>query len=267
LEVLAKGVLLAGFSQDGDTKNFGIDPSVYDETSAVVYDSSMTFNCGKVKTYYYSGNYDAKKCEYIKGNQITKSGLTNDAFIYRFKLSNTKELSNFNCTNDLDSKAHPANVGDMVTAYIYVDKDTNNRPTLYCKAKTDSYTTMTAQALVYDVEKLVVKYGVHNKQANNPPAKLLDLPNKTKNPLPPDKFYFTDAAGVNAIDPVTGTNNWKNVFAIKLFFVLHSAEKNLTRTLASSSYKIEGVAQTPLNTAEKRLYKVFSKTIFLRASE
>jgi type IV pilus assembly protein PilW len=87
-----------------------------------------------------------------------------------------------------------------------------------------------AQPLISEVEKLEFRYGV-----------------KTAAGL----FYYGKAADVS---------DWTKVFAVKVFLVLRSADDNLTRKKAK--YKIE---DTEYTATDNRLYKVFSKTIFLRA--
>jgi Tfp pilus assembly protein PilW len=231
LESLAKGLLLAGYSDGGDT-NFGSD------TTAVLGSSpTLAFsNC------YTDTATNVTRCEVIKGDD--------NSLIYRYRYgsnpygsstnSDTADsLNNFIGTSSL---AGTANKDDMVQVYIYKKDDTDGIPVLYCRVAT--YTppatapssTPNAQPLISEVENLVFKYGIHDKTTNT--------------------FYYTTASNIT---------DWTQVFAVKIFLVMRSADENLTHN--QTTYKIEGVAQplTALSDNKKRLYKVFSKTVFLRA--
>jgi type IV pilus assembly protein PilW len=92
------------------------------------------------------------------------------------------------------------------------------------------------QPLIQNVEKLVLKYGIRNKTNGT--------------------FYYTDAA------TITAASNWANVFAVKVFLVLHSEDDHLTRN-KGYYYDIDG---NKVTMTDNRLYKTFSKTIFLRTT-
>ncbi len=176
--------------------------------------------------------------EYLKG---TNDG-TNDEIIYRYRISDTGithtvgdmgELDNFICSSTNDFTA--AVVGEMLTVRIYVKKDSNNIPFVRCSVKTDSISAPTAEEkeeLISEVYRLIIRYGVRATGG----------------------LYYTDQA--NVVD-------WTKVVALKIFLVLRSADDNLTRN--NAIYYIEGVAQPVV--PDKRLYKVFSKTIYLRAPD
>lgn len=185
LEDLAKGLGLAGYSEDG---------------SAV------------------SG--------YIGTNS------TDNELYYSFKLGNLSQLNNSICI------ANSFAIGDLVTVRIY--NSTAN--VLTCVSKSAS------QPLISDVQKLVFKYGVKTLNlACAAPA----------TPTIPDYcFYYAKAADVT---------DWTKVFAVKVFVVLRSVDKNLTKN--KTGWKIDGGAMEYPTTDEKRLYKVFSKTIYLRAGD
>lgn len=200
LEILAKGILQAGYSEDGKTDKFTPDSAVL--SSAI----------------------DFAQDEYIHG--------TDNELVYRYKLSSVNELYNFPCTTSLNYVS-----GDVVTVRLYKANDTDGIPVFYCKVKQTSDTTNNAEPLISDVAKLVIKYGIHNKIN--------------------DTYYYTDQAGVDAT-----ANNWQNVFAVKIFIVLRSADNNLTRN--KTKYDIENVTYTA---TDNRLYKVFSKTIYMRAAD
>ncbi|MDD2863745.1 MAG: PilW family protein [Methylococcales bacterium] len=90
---------------------------------------------------------------------------------------------------------------------------------------------ITAQDLISEVEKIEFRYGV--KIAAN-------------------SFYYAKAADVA---------DWTKIFAVKVFLVVRSVDDKLTRN--KIKYKIEDTEYTAV---DNRLYKVFSKTIFLRAN-
>ncbi len=210
LESLAKGLLQAGYSDDGQTNAFIPDSSVLS--------SSINF----------------AQNEFIHG--------TDSEFIYRYKLSSftqTNPLNNFICTAP-PALAYKSN--DIITVRIYKANDTNGIPVLYCKVIQSSGTAKNADPLISNVAKLVIKYGVHDKTNNT--------------------FYYTDEAGVDAIDATTGLSNWTNVFSLKVFVVLRSTDDKLTRN--NAKYDIDNMTYTA---TDNRLYKVFSKTIYLRAVE
>ena len=153
--------------------------------------------------------------EFIKG--------TDNALIYRFKLDASKSQEN-NSICIVDSY----NTNDIVPVYITYKSSDN---LLSCKSKTATL------PMIVDVEKLVFRYGIHNKAAGT--------------------FFYTTATNVDAIDQATGKNNWQNVFVVKVDLVMRSADDNLTKNKAK--YKIE---DTEYTATDNRLYKVFSKTIF-----
>ena len=203
LDVFAKALLQAGYSVDGKMDLFIADTNVLSST------------------------IDFAQNEYIHG--------TDNEVIYRYKLSATSQLNNSLCTKSLRF-----NPNDIVSVRLYKTNDADGIPVIYCKVKQSSDAAKPAEPLISNVEKLVIKYGVHNKTNNS--------------------FYYTDKAGVDVIDTTTGLNNWTNVFSIKVCVVLHSADDNLTRN--NATYNVDDVTYTA---TDKRLYKVFSKTIYLRA--
>ena len=168
------------------------------------------------------------KCEYIKG--------TDNEFVYRFRLSSETELNTFMCNSPLTYRE-----GDIVTVRIYraLDSSTPKIPVFYCKVKQSSDTAKNAEPLISEVEKLEIHYVVRNK--NN------------ENFADDDTFYTTTAANIT---------DWKKVIAIKVYLVMRSVDNNLTKNKAK--YKIEDTEYTAI---DKRLYKVFSKTIYLRSAD
>ena len=167
--------------------------------------------------------------EYIHGADEVSSSGKGDQLVYRYKLSNVNELSNSMCTDTKKLKDAYA-VGKIVTVRIYKKYD-GDFFVFYCKSSVDSIIE-DAQPLISQVEKLVFKYGV-----------------KTTAGL----FYYGKAADVS---------DWTKVFAVKVFIVMQSADKNLTRI--KTGWSIDGGATEYPLVNENRLYKVFSKTIFLR---
>ena len=233
LEDLAKGLLVAGYSESG--ANFSctkascsiIDPTPSDlvstdptvvaaaiqkkniriaATQKNVLDSELDLNC--------TSTDDGTTCEIIKG--------ADNALVYRFVLDSTKSQKN-NSICIVDSYS----AYDVVPVYITYK---NSDHSMSCTSKS------TSQPMISEVEKLVFKYGIHDKTANT--------------------FYYAKAADVS---------DWTKVFAVKVFLVMRSADKNLTRF--KTGWSIDGGATEYPAIDEKRLYKVFSKTIFLRAAD
>lgn len=218
LEVAASGLLLAGFLDDPGknaltTTPFQLDPTPLDSTTVSL-----------------------DQYEFIHG--------TDDELIYRYELNNTNQLDNFLCTQPLKSTAAS---NDVITVRLYKANDSNNIPVIYCQVKsvgTGGTVTQNAAPLVSEVEKLVFKYGVRDK--NGTPTDATD-----------DKFYYMAAEDIPTAD-------WQHIFAVKIVVVLRSAEDNLTRA-DDVTYTIHGDPNSPYTTSDHRLYKVFSKTVFLRA--
>ncbi len=129
--------------------------------------------------------------------------------------------------NSICLKGSSTNIGGTINVDIFIE----NSNDLSCVSGTAT------QPLIQNVEKLVFKYGIRNGTSPN------------------YRFYYTDKTGA--------TGNWQNVFAVKVFLVMRSADDNLVHN--QTGYKIDGVQQLPVPT-NNRLYKVFSKTIFLRAA-
>ena len=201
LDLLSKSLSLAGYSSDGKMDLFKADTAVIG--------SKMNFN----------------QDEYIRG--------LDDELIYRFKISDDKDLNNSLCTSSLKY-----NQNDILTIYIYENKDSDGIPVFYCKVKQQSEKdAFNAKPLISQVEKLEFRYGVQNKNdVNNPDD---------------DTFYYAKAADIK---------DWKSVFAVKVFLVMRSADNNLTS--AKMKYTIENTSYTA---SDNRLYHVFSKIIYLQA--
>ena len=201
LDLLSKNLSLAGYSSDGKMDLFKADTAVIG--------SKMNFN----------------QDEYIRG--------LDDELIYRFKISDDKDLNNSLCTSSLKY-----NQNDILTIYIYENKDSDGIPVFYCKVKQQSEKdAFNAKPLISQVEKLEFRYGVQNKNdVNNPDD---------------DTFYYAKAADIN---------DWKNIIAVKVFLVMRSADNNLTN--AKMKYTIENTSYTA---NDNRLYHVFSKIIYLQA--
>lgn len=168
---------------------------------------------------------------------------TDTQLVYRYKLGSSPygdgncananrdscELDNFVGTSLLSGK-----INDMVTVRIYKKNDTDGIPVFYSKAKIKSSSTNVvvikdAEPLISEVEKLELRYGIKDS----------------------DLFYYTKAANVT---------DWTKVFSVKIFLVMRSTEDNLVKT--PIKYKIESTEYTA---PDNRIYKVFTKTVFLRA--
>jgi type IV pilus assembly protein PilW len=199
LEDFAKGVLLSGYAEDGQTTSFPAGTNVLG--------SGMDFNAG----------------EFIKG--------TDDAIIYRFRLdtSRSQEKNSICIVDSYDPN-------DIVPVYVNYRSSDNS---LSCKSKTATL------PMIVDVEKLEFRYGVR--------VKTYSPTDSTKRTPENDTFYYVKS---------TDVTDWENVFAVKVFLVMRSADKNLTRK--NVKYKIEN---DETQGVDNRLYKVFTKTIYLRTSE
>jgi type IV pilus assembly protein PilW len=101
LDLLSKNLSLAGYSSDGKMDLFKADTAVIG--------SKMNFN----------------QDEYIRG--------LDDELIYRFKISDDKDLNHSLCTSSLKY-----NQNDILTIYIYENKDSDGIPVFYCKVKQQS---------------------------------------------------------------------------------------------------------------------------------
>ncbi len=253
LETLAKGVLLAGYSEDSYDFNCvkntveNIDPAtdlVTKTTDSTTCDhiknsqtnvlgSGLDLNCADTVTETTdctpigsacSTTSTSKthikttetKCEIIKGNDT--------ALTYRFVLVDTNQLNNSLCTTNSNA------VGDTVLVNIY--KDSSH--VLNCQS------ISTAQPMVSEVENLEFRYGIRVKSYSATNKRTPEL----------DTFYYTKAENIT---------DWTNVFSIKVYLVMRSVDDNLTRT--NLKYTIEDVEATA---TDNRLYKVFTKTIYLR---
>ena len=201
LDLLSKNLSLAGYTSDGKMDLFKADKAVMD--------SKINFN----------------QDDYLRG-------LDNE-LIYRFRTTDEKDLNNSLCTSSLKY-----NQNDILTIYIYENKDSDGIPVFYCKVKQQSEKdAFNAKPLISQVEKLEFRYGVQNKN---------DINNLTD-----DTFYYAKSADIG---------DWKNVFTVKVFLVMRSADNNLTS--AKMKYTIDNTSYTA---NDNRLYHVFSKTIYLQA--
>jgi prepilin-type N-terminal cleavage/methylation domain-containing protein len=238
LEVLVKGVLLAGYADRGDTSDLPADADVMPVSGV----PTISFGDGG---------------EIVHG----KDGTKDSQLVYRYKLHSQGELDNSVCTSSLisftaaDQAAVNAENDSVVTMRIYKKNDIDGIPVFYCKPQKSGEAAKDAQPLISEVEKLVFKYGVRVKT----------YVSGSRTPLN-DKFYYTDAATIDAASAAGDIDNdWKSVFAVKVFVVLRSADKNLTKN--KTDWKIDGGVTEYPATDEKRLYKVFSKTIYLRTGD
>ncbi len=232
LEALAKSVLLAGYSADG-TK-------VYPVATNTVFTVSGSPSVPNI-------NFNGVN-EYIYGADEVSSNGKGDQLVYRYKLSAISELTNSICTNTTTLKS-AYEYGATVVVRMY-KKDDGDTFVFYCKSAVFGAAISTiedAQPLVSNVEKLEFQYGVRVKKYK---ADLITR--DTAN----DTYYYTTA---------TNVTDWTSVFAVKIFLALRSDDTNLTKN--KTGWSIEGGATQYPTTDEKRIYKVFSKTIYLRPSE
>jgi type IV pilus assembly protein PilW len=165
--------------------------------------------------------------EFIRGLDDDAKG---DQLVYRYKAQDSSELEDSICTNFDELKAKRTDLNDTITVRFYKRYDYDlDTFFVYCKAGVNNEHA-TAQPLVSDVEKLIFQYGVHDTNG----------------------YYYADA---------TDITDWKKVFAVKITIVLKSVDDNLVK---NPSYKIDNVTVAPAP-VDHRLYKVFSKTVYLRA--
>ncbi|MSR17279.1 MAG: prepilin-type N-terminal cleavage/methylation domain-containing protein [Methylococcaceae bacterium] len=235
LEDLTKGLLLAGYSQSGAKDYPSITSTIFSISGSPVV-STISFS-----------NIN----EFFHGADELSNNRKGDQFVYRYKLNDANELENSICTNTAvlvkayndeikNANDNSRKVNAIVMVRMYKEND-NSSFVFYCKSAVmtpdnpDSKIKSTvedAQPMISNVEKLTFKYGV-----------------KTTAGL----FYYGKSADVS---------DWTKVFAVKVFIVMQSADKNLTRI--KTGWSIDGGATEYPLVDEKRLYKVFSKTIFLR---
>jgi prepilin-type N-terminal cleavage/methylation domain-containing protein len=233
LEDLAKAILLAGYSKDG-TKNY---PSA---TNAVFSISGSPV----VPAINFSNDE-----EFIYGaDEVSNSG-KGDQLVYRYKLGDLAQLDNTVCTSFTELKAIAA-VEKTITVRLYKKYDADAESfVLYCKPAVDNV-SKDAQPLISNVEKLEFLYGIKRLS--------LDCADSDAPTIEDYCFHYTDATNI------TNNNQWKNVYAVKVFLVMRSADDNVVRI--QTGYKIDDVQQLPLPN-DKRLYKVFTKTIYLRTND
>lgn len=252
LESFAKGVLLAGFADDPNTAFTTADANVMSVSGVP--------------------NISLDEKEFIHG--------TDTQLVYRYKLGsspygdgncadtnrNSCELDNFVGTSELKGY-----MNDIVTVRIYKKNDTDGTPVFYSKAKIEpkpatlSSDTFNAQPLISEVEKLEFRYGIRIKCYENKSTGVCEkIKNIVTNEYKPlkDTFFYATASEVDLIDPDTNKNNWTNVFAVKVFLVMRSTEDKLVKNKVK--YKIENVEH---EASDYRLYKLFTKTVFLRATD
>ncbi len=160
---------------------------------------------------------------------------TDNTFIYRFQLSDPLEMNTFLCNSTLTYQKD-----SIVSVRIYKANDSDGTPVFYCKVKQDTGTTKNAEPLISEVKQVIFKYGVK-------------ITNTATCDMYTPCFYFADAA------TITTNNDWQNVYAVKVFLVMQSKDNNVVRV--QTGYKIDNVQQVP---SDKRLYKTFTKTIYLR---
>ncbi len=155
---------------------------------------------------------------------------TDNELYYSFILGDLSQLNNSICLSGASNCISTSTNCDPITVHVSYDTTSGD---LSCISGSAS------QPLIQNVKQLTFKYGIRNGTS----------PNYT--------FYYTDAA------TVTANNQWTNVIAIKVFLVLRSTDDNLNR-IKGYYYDIDG---NKVTMTDNRLYKTFSKTIFLRAND
>jgi type IV pilus assembly protein PilW len=240
ISMLVSLFLIAGMSQIfmQSQKNFALERNLSDMTEDAVFVLDLLSKSLSLAGYSSDGKMDLfQATSEMFGSKIRFNqneylqGLDNE-LIYRFRTTDEKDLNNSLCTSSLTY-----NENDILAIYIYEDKDGDGVPVFYCKVKQSEKDPFNAKPLISQVEKLEFRYGVQNKN---------DVNN-----LSDDTFYYAKAADIN---------DWKNVFAVKVFLVMRSADNNLTN--AKMKYTIENTTYTA---SDNRLYHVFSKIIYLQA--
>lgn len=226
LESLAKGVLLAGYAEN--PKN------AFSDSDSNISPVSGVGNISLDVNEFIKGTDTQLVYRYKLGYGIPANGgtqISDGCMIVSGKRKGTCELDNFVGTVSLTGIKD-----DLVTVRVYKKNDSDGIPVFYSKSKirsiTDGNDTVEdAQPLISEVENLEFRYGI-----------------KTGTGF----YYYTKAENVT---------DWTIVFAVKVFLVMRSVDDNLVRV--QSGYKIDGVDASPAPT-DRRLYKTFSKTIFLR---
>lgn len=245
LEALAKAILLAGYSDNGldfycqtvtvtDTViATGVTTTPYSfsscdnikSTQTDVLGSGLDLNCSSVINATTNATATNQTTTTITTKTCETIKGNTNSLVFRFALANQSQMGNSLCTT-----GSPA-IGSTVAVRIHNDVNVLN-----CES------TTTSQPIISDVEKLEFRYGIRNTQGD------FDFAN--------DTYYYTTA------DQVT---DWSQVFGIKIFILMRSADDNLTR---SKGYYYDFDDPTKkITMSDHRLYKVFSKTIYLRAVE
>ncbi len=232
--------LIAGMSEIfmQSQKNFTLERNLSDMTEDAVFILDFFTRSLSIAGYTSDGKRDVftadnavmgTKINFIQGDYL--SGLDSE-LLYRFKVTDKNDLNHSLCTSTLDFKQN-----ERITLYLYRDKDSNGVPVFYCKVKQEGTAPLNAKPLISQVEKIEFRYGVHLKN---------DLNNAND-----DTFCYAKSADVM---------DWQSVFAVKLFLVMRSADNNLTQK--KMTYTIENTAY---EASDYRLYRVFSKTVYLQA--
>ncbi len=244
ISMLLSLFLIAGMSQIfmQSQKNFALERNVADMTEDAVFVLNLLSKSLSLAGYSSDGKMDLFLTETLADAKLINSTIifnqseyihgVNDELIYRFKSTSATDLKNSLCTESLNFNAN-----DIIKVRIYEEKDSNGVPVLYCKVKQASIPPFNAKPLISQIEKLELRYGVQHKN---------DLNNLTD-----DTFYYAKSADID---------DWKSVFAVKVFVVMRSADNNLTNT--KMQYTIESTSYTA---SDYRLYHVFSKTLYLQA--
>jgi len=181
---------------------------------------------------------------------IFNSDGLNDAFdinhvIFRYQLNGQQDLTDAlsPCTRDLSLDQNVATDAIAITLYFYVQNNQLDTvtwaPVLYCRAKLDNLTTgytdtSNAMPLLSNVERMHVTYGVD-----------------------------TDGDGAaNQYLTADQVTNWLQIISTRFYIVMRSEETNIAS--AASGYVIDGQPYDVNNSAEQRMYRVFTTTLTSR---
>jgi len=194
--------------------------------------------------------------EVIRGT-TNLGNLGSDSVIVRYQLSSGAEMANNQyspCTNGLALVAGELNTDRYIIVLVFFMEAsvTVGSNVLFCRAFRENLDTgntqlLNAVPLISNVERLRVLYGQTDAVA---PA------------IATSTVYRTNAqVDASAVAPAT---NWDKVRSIRLSLALRSEEQNVSFA-TPGNYIINGkLSVAPTNTAEKRLYRVFSTAVAFR---
>lgn len=243
LDTLNKEVRRTGFTSNHLLVN-GSRAAIFHNKIAIDY-TSGTYRIRNDDDVTPGGLLSMAAGEPVRGGSNSGSQPISDSLIIRYQLSSGAELQTneySSCTSGFSLKAGELNTHrHVMTIVFYVKKNTTvGSNVLYCRAARENLDTgyfriLNSKPLISNVERFRVLYG------ETTPA--------------PDTTYYRTSAQVT---------DWQDVKSVRMSIALKSEEENILPA-NSTDYTINGqLSTTPLQPAEKRIYRVFSTTVAFR---